>query len=86
MKLKIGYYLTRDGRVAIIEKCTQEPIWPFKGYILSVSTDPNNQLSWTDFGGYSTNHDFNPVPDPKLETEKDLVKYITRDSHPEYFL
>ena len=78
--LSKGLWLTRDNRIARVTGLG-DGIWPYKGTIAGSSV----MYTWTKRGGYSskyTDDNLNKVfADPA-----DLVKKITRETHPEEYL
>ena len=82
MKLSIGAFLTRDGRIAVIEEITEDSdtAWPFVGYI------GDEDVTWTDFGGASHLYSRGEKEIPDYNQIIDIVRAVSIEDNPEYFL
>ena len=91
MKLETGLYISRAGIVYNIQNKVHRSIWPFEG-----EDELGNSISWTHFGGSSSSYDcigiydttggYDVRYDSELEQPTDLIKKVTREEYPEYFL
>ena len=83
MKIERGYYITRSNKlVKILTITNKNVIWPVSGFI-----DGKRKLrSWTSFGGSSPHYKKDEAENPNYQEETDLIKKVTKKTHPEYFL
>ncbi len=80
MKLEVGkLYLTRDGkRVKIIDNEEGGSIWPFYG---------DNKYTYRSDGNVSNRYESNDEPhNPCFDLDNDLIKELTPEEYPEYFI
>ena len=84
MKIKIGYYLTRSGDVVKIEEIvtngqTRPENFEYHGKYMHKTESEEEAMvaSWFLDGGY--------LPS-RREYHRDLIKKISPETHPEYFI
>ncbi len=79
MKLEVGkLYLTRDGQRVKIIRNDGGSIWPFNG---------DNNYTYRPDGTTSTRYDsINKPHNPFFDLPKDLIKELTPEEYPEYFI
>lgn len=77
---KPGYYWTRSGEMAQVVKIEKETIWPVKGFV------NNKEISWTRFGAESNRYNKDQKENLNYYTDFDLIKEVTPEKNPEYFL
>ena len=76
-----GYYLTRNHRIAKVESIRSLGVWPVRGTI------GNETCSWTLDGGASSEYSFSEQTQmPKYHSDDGLIKEISKEDNPEYFL
>ena len=83
LKVKLGMYLTRSGDVVKITHESTTDIWMWEGDLID---EPMSGMMWTCYGGYSSDLSYETSIPEDLQTKLDLVKEITKENNPEYFL
>ena len=82
----LGFYLTRDGRIVEITVKSYNDIWPFEGHYAYSDDIHTSPLMWTEYGGYNSDLRRERSIPEDMQLNQDLVKRITKEQNPEYFL